>query len=182
MKKILMSKLWILFLAILTSMILASACTTESLPLGKPAKGETLIVTIDQLERAPEIRYHGTDGRHYLVSPESLSNEFVVLKMNVHNAEATVVQMTVEGDAVKLRGFGHDEEYQIAEVRPRDYSNVTIVDTVHPAENIFVPFIIGPLELPQGHSLIGWIAFEVPIGLDLREIRWGAGDIVFLRS
>lgn len=162
--------------------ILVAACTSESLPIGKPAKGETLIISIDQLERAQEIRYQGTDGKHYLVAPTNLDNEFVVLKMNVHNAEATIVQMDVEGDAVRLRGFGNNEEFPVVEVRPRDDANVTVVDTVHPAENRFVPFIIGPLEVPQGNSLIGWIAFELPKGLDIRELRWGAGDIVFLRS
>ena len=39
-------------------------------------------------------------------------------------------------------------------------------------------FIQGAFELHQGHGLDGYLVFEVPVGVEFREMRWRAGDSI----
>ena len=166
------------------------ACSNgDAVGPGDGARGRTLIVSINEIRRVSEIRYLGNDLVHYLVAPSSRENELVAIKLDVHNSEATRVLMTVgtEG-AVELRGFGVDESYNHIDVSLSNNINVTTVEETHPSENQMVPFIADPVALngepglPQGHSIIGWVVFEVPKGTRLRELKWDSGDTVFVRS
>lgn len=153
------------------------------LPIGQGVKGETLIIVIEDIKRVQEVRYQGTDENHYLVFPSSRDNELVVVRLNVHNQEATVVQMTVDEEALEIRGFGTNETYRVLNLNPSNPDNVKQVESTHPNEDRYVPFIAGAIELPQAHSVIGWTVFEVPKGAELREMRWDAGgDTIFISS
>ena len=156
---------------------------------GDGARGRTLVVSINDIKRVSEIRYLGNDGVHYLVAPAGSGNELVGIELNVHNSEATRVLMTVgEEGAVELRGFGIDESYNHIDVSIDNEVNVTTVEDTHPSENKMVPFIADPVQLrgepglPQGHSIVGWVVFEVPKGTRLRELKWDSGDTVYVRS
>ena len=168
----------------LSPLVLVACSEGGLLPIGKGKKGETLIIVIDDMKRVPEVRFEGTDGQHYLVSPGSRDNELIAMRLNVHNSESTRVVFTVDGEAAELRGFGIDEEYNLLDLFNLHElldKNVKIVDSANPTESLYVPFIAGPIELPQGNSVIGWILFDVPKGTKFREMRWGAGDTVYLR-
>ena len=164
------------------------ACSGSGpLPIGKPAKGDSLIVTIEAVEKVQEIRFLGNDNVHYLVTPAGGGNELVALRIRVFNEEATRLLITIDEDAAELRGFGFKEKY-----RPLDLyylelgTTVRTVEGTHPLEDRFLPFLAGPIEmdgvagLPQGHAVRGWMVFEVPKGIKLREMRWEAGDNVYL--
>ena len=62
-------------------------------------QGDTLIVSIEQINRTQEIRYQGTDLKHYLVVPTDWNNELVAMRLNVHNADATRVFLTMDEEA-----------------------------------------------------------------------------------
>lgn len=159
------------------------ACSNgEGLPVGLGKRGNTLILVIEDISRVQEIRYQGTDEKHYLVVPSDANNELVVLKINVFNEKSTRLLITVDEAAAELRGFNRDEDFRLLDPRPENTTNVRMAEGPHPSENLHVPFLIGPFELPQGFSVIGWIAFDVPKGLRLREMRWNAGDTIFIRS
>ena len=60
--------------------------------------------------------------------------------------------------------------------------NVRTVDESHPEENIYLPLLAGSFELGQPHSsLTGWVVFEVQKDAELREMRWGTGEVFYLR-
>ena len=89
--------------------------------------------------------------------------------------------------AVELRGVNSNEVYTpvnlfLPKEELLDKQNVTGVQETHPSENRYTPIIAGPIELPQNNAIDGWIVFEVPKGAKLREMRWDAGDTVFIRS
>ena len=158
------------------------ACSNgEGLPVGLGKRGSTLILTIDEISRVQEIRYQDTDEKHYLVVPSDANNELVLLKVDVHNERSTRLLITVDEEAAELRGFNRGEDFKLVDPRPENETNVRMAAGPHPSENLHVPFLIGPFELPQGYSVIGWIAFDVPKGLRLREMRWNAGDTIFIR-
>ena len=170
-------------LSIMLLLVLAACSDPGLLTVGEASQGETLIVGIEDIKRVQELRFQGNDEKHYLVVPASRDNELVLLQLNVHNQRSAVVQMIVDEEAAQLRGFGPNERYQLLDLYGLDElseDNLQIVEGSHPSENLYVPFIAGPILLPQGEGVVGWVVFEVPKGLKLRMMRWGAGDTVFV--
>ena len=148
-------------------------------------------------ESGGDVVYAETDLKHYLVVPTDDANELVVLRLFVFNEDATRVVMTVDEEAAELRGFGTGEVYKPMVLSlPREEliakENVELVQESHPSEDRYScippeedPYtctLTGSIELPQSHSVRGWMVFEVPRGAKLREMRWDAGDTVFIRS
>lgn len=173
-----------LWLAVASVAFAFTACAGgEGLPVGKAFRGDTFIVVLEDTQRAAEIRYLGTDSLHYLVVPSSTDKELVAVRLQVYNERATKVLVDVLPETAELRGFAHDEKYNLIDPTPGNEDNVQVVPGSHPNEDKFVPFITGSAELLQGYSLTGWVLFEVPKGLKLKEIRWeSGGDVVFIRS
>ena len=177
--------------ALLLPLLLVACADTGTLPIGRAAKGDSLIVTIELVHRVQEIRFLGTDGVHYLVTPEVGGNELIAARIQVHNDEATRILLAVDEEAAELRGFGREERYaplDMYDLEALKSTHVRVVEEGHPSEDRFVPFLAGPIRvggvdgLPEGHSVTGWMVFEVPQGTKLREMRWGAGDVVFVSN
>ena len=153
------------------------------LPLGDGFKGRALIVSIEKMGRVKEVRHLGTDGKHYLVTPSSDANDLVVLQINVHNDEASVILLNfLEPRAVELRVKDSRERFNLLDVTPENVENVREVPESHPAEDRYSPFLTSAIQLPQGHSLLGgWVVFDVPKELEVKQIRWQAGgDVLFI--
>ena len=134
-----------------------------------------------RLEAGGDVLY-ATGPQHYVVAPSSEENELIVMRLEVHNEEATRMLMTVDEKTGELRGVGLDEKYPLLDVTSANRENVSVVDSAHPSEDRYLPLLAGPFELPKGHSVTGWVAWEVPKGTNVRELRWEAGgDVVFIR-
>ena len=169
---------------LLLPLILVACSDSGLLPEGFGNRGESLTINLEEIHRLQEIRYEGTDENHYLLAPSSKDNEFITLRLDVHNVDSTSVLLTLDEEAAELRGFGTNETYKPLDV----YLKSIQVAEAHSAENLYVPFLAGSIEkdgvpgLPQGHSVIGWMVFEVPKGTRLRELKWTEGDTVYLKS
>ena len=184
-----LSSCWRMFrwwpaLLLLPLALVACSSSLGGLSVGNGGQGEALIIVVEEIKRLQEIRYQGIDQKHYLVAPSSKDNELLAIRLNVHNKEATTILMTVDEDAVELNGYEAGENYKLLDVTPQNQEIVRAVEESHPSENRYVPFIAGKVlgGLPKGHSLIGWVVFEVPKGTSIREMRWGEGDTVYIRS
>ena len=150
--------------------------------MGKGAKGDALIIRIDEIQRVQEIRYLGTDGNHYLIVPSSRDNELVAINLLLHNAESGRLFLTVDEEAAEIRGSNTNETYKLLDLSLQNEKNVSRVDSTHPSEGRYTPFIAGPLELNKDFQVKGWLVFDVPKDTTLGHLRWGAGDIVYIRS
>ena len=177
------------FLVLLLPAVLIACSDSGPLPIGRPAKGDSLIITIQLVERVQEIRFLGNDAVHYLVKPADSGNQLVAARISVHNDEATRILLNIDEEAAELRGFEREERYSpldLYDLESLTGTNVQVVDETHPSEDLFVPFLAGPISvggvdgLPEGHSVTGWMVFEVPEGVKLKEMRWGAGDVVYV--
>lgn len=182
------AKRWVLpFLSLLVLLTLTSCSEDSLLPVGVARQGETLIISVDEIVKLQELRYQGTDLRHYLVTPSSNANQLVALLLNVHNAAATNVLMTVDEKSAELRVINPPGSHYLIIPTPDNMANVRVVEDTHPSENQYVPFISGPIGvgdahgLPKGYSVVGWVIFEVPKGSRLKELKWDEGDTVFIR-
>ena len=83
--------------------------------------------------------------------------------------------------AAQLRGTISDQRYGLLDITPANETNVSIVPESHPTEDRYSPFITSEIALDQGFQITGWLAFEVPRTTKIKEMRWGAGDVIFLR-
>ena len=172
---------WSMFLIV--PLILVACSGEATLTVGNVGQGDSLIIRIEDIKRLPEIRFEGNDQKHYLIAPSSSDNELVALSLLVYNEEAARLLMTVDETAVQLRNFDFQESYNLLDLTSANEKNVKIVDSTHPSENLYVPFIAGPIEVPHEHQIVGWVVFDVPKGTKLREIRWDAGgDTLYIRG
>ncbi len=160
----------------------------SSLPLGTTLKGKTLIVSIEKINRVSEIRTRAStgDASHVLIAPTDPNNELVTLQFNVWNDEASVVFLNMKGDAIEVRGSLPDDRFTMIDISAVDSENVQLIAGPLPAQDDRYKegFLTGVIELPQGNGLLGgWTVFEVPKGMEVTKVRWGAGgDVIFFES
>ena len=112
-----------------------------------------------------------------------------MVRLTISNGKATSAIFTVDSEAAELRGLGPREAYAPLDVNAAKvavleaHSSESKFARLHPAlpeEPPSVLFLLGPVELPKDHLLSGWLVFEVPKGTQFTEIRWVAGDTVYL--
>ena len=148
----------------------------------KVAKGKLIIIRVQQMERVPDVRYQGSDELHYVIAPASEENELLVLLMEVYKVDEPTTLLMFDADSIELRGAELNETYRFLDPTFENVNNVRTVDEADPAENRYLPFLAGSLELTGPHSsATGWIVFEVRKGAELRELRWGTGEVFYLR-
>ena len=54
-------------------------------------------------------------------------------------------------------------------------------DSVRGKKENNILFLEGSFNLPRGHSLDGWMVFDIPIGTEIKNLRWRAGDSITVR-
>ena len=163
--------------------LLVMACSGEDLPIGRSFKGNTLVIVIEEIQRVKEVIYQGTDLNYYKVTASDKNNELVAIRLALKNDQANRIVFTVDEGDVELRGTEREQEFKTLNV---DRLSVRVQD--HPSENRFVPFLWNPhvreqpFELEQNFGLEGWLLFDVPKGTKLRELKWDAGETVYIRK
>jgi hypothetical protein len=174
-----------------TLLLVSSACSETSPTKGTWFAGDTLQINLVELKRTIELRYPGTNGRHYLVSPSKPDLELVMVRLDIRNARASKSIFTIDTEAATLMGADiYNDVYVPIDVDSRRIE----VSEAHASENEFarvstscpatvpcVLFLRGPVELLQNFQLMGWMVFEVPKDAELREFKWQAGDTIYMR-
>ena len=167
--------------------------TPTSTPTPTPTRtsvlggGDTLTIRLEEIQRTPEVRFQGGDQAHYLLTPTSGDNELVMVRLTIWNTKTSTAIFTVDSEAAELRGLRAYEPLDVNASKvevPQAHSSESKFARTHPAlpeEPPSVLFLLGPVELPKDHLLAGWLVFEVPKGTGFRELKWQAGDTVYLR-
>ena len=131
-----------------------------------------------------DVVHVGVTRSNFRVVPNEADNELLAVRLAVHNAEAAIVVLSMGEKSAEVRGLEFDERYPLLDLfRPEELydTNVRVVAGTHPLENLYDAFLAGSIDLPQGHSVVGWLVFEVPKNVKLDELRWeGGGDVIFL--
>ncbi len=192
--------LLLLALPVLLALLLL-ACESSSPGVGQVVGGDTLIIRLDEYERTQELRYLGCDSNHYVVTPSEATNELLMVKLTVWNDKARSVLLTLDAEASELRGTAAQQRFAPVDIDAMKQDSATPTEDQIDLERQYarpgarggyyhcakwttspeVQFLQSSVDLEQGNSLSGWIAYEVPIGTGLREIRWAAGDTVYIR-
>ena len=72
-------------------------------------------------------------------------------------------------------GDGRDGSVQEAQIL------VEPSDSVRAKKENNILFLEGSFNLPRGTSLDGWMIFDIPIGTEIKTLRWRAGDSITVR-
>ena len=144
--------------------------------------GNALVIRVTDLQRTAEVQFSEGDS-HYVIRPAQKDWELAAVKMEVRNRESSIVFLSIDEDAMKLRDKDRTEYFPIDFREQR----AEVPDAL-PNENTFAPFLWGEVELPnkcgqslQNCELTGWVIFEVPKELDPDLVLWEAADTIFLR-
>ena len=183
------TRLVLLFLLPLAVLALG-ACAEVSPAYGQYFQGRTLVVSVVNIERVPELRYAVADqqgGLDYMrVAPSEPDLELVVVHLKVQNHTATSAIINVNKQGAELRDFDSEKYFPLEineRVRPangppgRGDRSAQVLELQK--DGTFAPsrgFISGPFELNKGTGLDGWMVFEAPPDAKFRTFRWRAGD------
>lgn len=144
--------------------------------------GQSLVMRVTDLQRTEAIRFSERGG-HYVVEPTQQGSELVAIQMELQNNESSVVFLSIDDDALKLRAKDRAEYF------PVNFRQQAVeVSDALSSEDKFTPFLWGEVELPnkcgqplQNCQLTGWVIFEIPKDIDLDLVLWEAADTIFLR-
>ena len=190
-----------LLMPLLTMGLLIASCGSSTPGVGQVVGGDTLIIRLDEYERTQELRYLGCDEKHYVVTPSESANELLMVKLTVWNDKARSVLLTLDEEASELRGTASQQAFGPIDIDAMKQESVAPTREQIELERHYarpgtrggfwhcgewttapqVQFLQSSVDLAQGNSLSGWIAYEVPVGTELREIRWAAGDTIYIR-
>ena len=178
-----------------------TACPSSAPGSGQVVGGDTLIIRLDEYERTQELRYLGCDDKHYVVTPAEDGNELLMVKLTIWNDRARSVLLTLDSEASELRGTGPQQNFAPLDIDGMKMEADAPTEDQIDSERHFarpgarggyyhcgkwtntpeVQFLQASVNLEQQNALSGWIAYEVPVGTGLREIRWAAGDTIYIR-
>ena len=181
--------------------VLLTACPSPNPGVGQVVAGDTLVLRLDDYERTQELRYLGCDGKHYVVTPAEAGNELLMVKLSIWNDRARSVLLTLDAEASELRGTIAQQKFSPVDIDAMKVESEAPTEDEIELERHFarpgapggyyhcgewttspeVQFLQASVNLDQENSLSGWIAYEIPVGTQLREIRWGAGDTIYIR-
>ncbi len=172
-------------------------CADVSPAIGKYYTGRTLHVSVVAMERAPELIYTlprgGEAPTYYRIAPEEESQELLMMRVKVENHKATSAIVDIDQGAAEVRDFFHDKYFPIdVKERPEEIGtpeNVAEqrvakcpISDQQPRNLCFLwntsynDGTTKAFELLQGFGVDGWLIFEVPKDVEIRELRWRAGD------
>ena len=203
----------VFLVVVLLVVVAALACSSQSPNIGKFYKGRILHISVAALERTDELRWTtstrfpaqaAVDEPLYKLTPQSVENEFVIVRVKVENHTATSAFVNVDRDSAQLRDFFQGRYSPInvgalaqeADVPEKPSDRCTVpVNPDTPTECVRflwnatyeetqpdgqTKIVQRAQELPRGTGLDGWMVFEVPKDTEFRSFRWAAGDTVII--
>ncbi len=174
-----------------------TACADVSPAIGKYYTGRTLHVSVRAMERVPELVYTLPSGqeqpRYYRIAPEEEDSDLLMMRVKVENHKATSAIVDIDQGAAELRDFFHDKYFPVdvkerpVEIdQPEDIANQRVARcpiTDQQPRNLcflwnttYADGSVRAFELLQGFGVDGWLVFEIPKNIEIREMRWRAGD------
>ncbi len=150
--------------------------------------GDSLAMRVREIRLVDEMGYALGDG-HYVVEPRGEDRVLAAALLQIRNRQTNVVYLSVGSDSFTLVD-GNDLAH-----RPLDpFQRATEVSEAIAGENAMAPFIwadgseFAPVvELRAqcggdgvGCELIGWVFFEVPLGIVFNQLVWEAADTIHL--
>lgn len=151
--------------------------------------GDSLAMRVKEVRLVDQIGYALGDG-HYVVEPRGDGRLLAAALLQIRNRQTNVVILSVNQDSFSLVD-SNDLAF-----RPVDpFQQAREVPEAVAGENAMAPFIwadgseFAPVvELRAecggdgvGCELIGWVFFEVPPGIEFKQLIWEAADTIHLR-
>jgi hypothetical protein len=160
--------------ALLAALLLATACV-ERVEQGVWGWGRILVINAHRPRHVEQVGFQH-EGRHWVIRPSQPNHTLAAVLVTVRNDRSTLVSLMVDGKAAYLED-GRGNRWA-----PLDFTAVRqeAPGPVQP-EGVYLPFLWGKIDLPQGYQVQGWMLFEVPKGTVITLFGWEQADPIRIR-
>ena len=160
-----------LLVLMLSALTLASCGPDE--PEKVSARGRSLEVHTTYPLIVEKVAFRDNAGQSRVIRPRASNRQLVLLNITLVNRTSLVTPLLIDGEAAQL---GDRRGERIDAIDPFEASRV--VDSADADEDLYSPFLWGPIELDRQFQVEGWMVFDVPKGLILGSLWWEEVDTI----
>ena len=137
------------------------------------ARGRSLEVHTTYPLIVEKVAYRDGTGQHRVIRPRASNRQLVLLNITIVNRTSLVTPLFIDEEAAQI---GDRRGERIDAIDPEKASR--IVDVADPEEDMYAPFLWGPVDLDREFQVQGWMVFDVPKGLILGSLWWEEVDTI----
>ena len=159
-------------LVLLLASLAATSCGSDD-PEKVRARGRSLEVHTTHPLIVEKVAFRDSTGQHRVIRPRASNRQLVLLDITLVNRTSLITPLFIDEEAAQI---GDRRGERIDAVDPFEASRV--VDAADPEEDLYSPFLWGPIELDREFQVQGWMVFDVPKGLILGSLWWEEVDTI----
>jgi hypothetical protein len=168
---------------IAVALTLSGIALTASCGDGGPdqrfVKGRTLEIYYEAPVIVQSLVYN-SDGQDYLIEAEDPSKRIAVVKLIVANRNITHVPLRIDSESADIGN--RRKSTKIKALDPYDDAVRERTDASDSDEvDRFTPFLWGSADVDKGFQAVGWMVFEIPVGLKLDSLWWKEADEILVK-
>ena len=166
------SLLTLALLALMLSSVVLASCGSDE-PEKVSARGRSLEVHTTHPIIVEKVAFEDNSGQHRVIRPRASNRQLVLLNITLVNRTSLITPLLIDQESAQI---GDRRGERIDAIDPFESSR--IVDTADPDEDLYSPFLWGPIELDRQFQVEGWMVFDVPKGLILGSLWWEEVDSI----
>lgn len=150
--------------------MLAAACGDDkltSITLG----GRGMTMNVSDLTVVDGVVYQDTDLNYYNLGPARDGHHFIAARITIWNIRSGLLSINISEESGILEGMEGEEALPV-----NPYERRVQLDAPPAALSPHLPFLWGPSDLQQDFNITGWIIFEAPDGMEIRQLKWEQVD------
>ena len=162
----------VVLLGLALSALLLAACGSDE-PEKVSARGRSLEVHTTYPLVVEKVAFKDNSGQHRVIRPRASNRQLVLLDITLINRTSLITPLLIDEEAAQI---GDRRGERIDAIDPFEASRV--VDTADSEEDLYSPFLWGPIELDKEFQVQGWMIFDVPKGVILGSLWWEEVDTI----
>ena len=162
----------LLLLLLLAASLALTSCGSDD-PEKVRARGRSLEVHTTHPLIVEKVAFRDNNGQHRVIRPRASNRQLILLDITLVNRTSLITPLFIDEEAAQI---GDRRGERIDAIDPFEASRV--LDAADPEEDIYTPFLWGPIELDREFQVQGWMVFDVPKGLILGSLWWEEVDTI----
>ncbi len=128
-------------------------------------------MNISDVQVVDGVIYQDTNSEFYSVGPAMEGHHFIAARVTIWNIRSGILSLNIDEGAALLEGMEGEKSLPVD-----PYERRVPLSEPPAALSPHLPFLWGPSELPQDFNISGWMVFEAPDGMELRQLKWEQVD------
>ena len=138
-------------------------------------RGKAIEVHVADPIIADMVAFSDEDGRHRVLRSRASNRQLAVVEVTIVNRTSIITPLLIDAEAAQL---GDRRGERVNAVDP--FASASVVGSGGLDEDMFAPFLWGPVELERRFQVTGWMVFDVPKGLTLGSLWWNEIETVIV--